>query len=764
MEIREIAISHYGPLRDIVHQPKPGLQVFFGPNESGKTLLMDAILKLMLGNRIKDFKDIDRVPAPPAGRIALAFAGSEYIFDGSTRFDTVTGLDSNHLRNVFVIRNKDLLMLNQADYLRRISDKLTGMESRRLTELKKIVQKRGQLTNPSSSARLSKSAEFNKIGEHVDTAEELGQEIREYLSLARDRKLDALERRLEETRRNLIDLNTQISLQEQAEKWQDYSALAEMVREHEELTAAAQSLQAYTKTAFLRLQDYESRSQAARETAKDSKVKLDQLKPRLEGAMAKLTDLDAQLAPLEKRKSKLDYLEQEALVAAKTSPPQTATAFTRFGYGLAGIAAMGLALAALGLLPSPLDLFPYFALGALAVLWLVERTSRSRIQEHRRRDKSLLQEGAASGILAATLQELAVAVASEKNSLEVVRSRRQQLAETVRDMERQQEHHEENIRATTARADDLQNQLKQELQRLGVESLEEFGSLMEKYNLAQAQCDELHQRLEERFAQVPVLAGRWCDLLQQLSVPKNPGIAFDRLLLADLRRDKDACAEKIETLQSELSRHHATLANFAANCQGLPLEEETGRCLPPRFNNLDILEHAALVLDEFVSTVRSRAETACKTLSILESLELEEKEKMGDLVGKDKPVQEIFHSITHGRYADISLDTDLNIRVKNREGLELPASALSQGTLDQLYLSLRLSLAQDLLSGKPGFLLLDDAFLCADTERMESMLAVLAELAGQGWHILYFTMDERLAKLVSKFTDNTLISLKHMLA
>lgn len=763
MEVKEIAISHYGPLRDVKHRPSPGLQVFFGPNESGKTLLIDAILKLMLGNRIKDFKDIDRVPDLPRGRVALAIEGTEHIFDGSTRLDGVTGLDSNHLRNVFVIRNKDLLMVNQADYLRRVNDQLTGMEGRRLAELKKIVQRRGQLTNPSSTAKLSKSAEYNKIGEQVENAEAAAQQIEEYLEIAREKELGALERHLEDTRRELQGLNRHISIQEQAEKWQEYAALAEMVREHEELAAAAQSLQEYTKTTFLKLQDLESRSQAARETARDSKEKLTQLQPRLAGAEAKLTELEAQHAPLEKRKSKLDYLEQETLAYARTAPPP-GTTFARFGYGLAALAAISILLAALGMLPTPLNFFPYAALVGLAILWLAERTSRARAQEHRRRDRTLLQEGAASGIMAATLQELAAAVASEKNSIEIARYRQQQLAETVRDMDRQRHHLEENIRATMTRADDLQHQLILELQRLGVDSLEQFGKRMEKYNLAQAQCDELHQRLEDKFAQVPLLAGRWCDLLKQLPVPENPGIAFDRASLASLRQAKDTCTERIEELQEELSRHQATLANFSAVCQALPLEEETGQRLAARIANLDMLEYACQVLNQFVLTVKARADIACKTLGILETMELEEREKMADLVSADKPVRAIFKAITNQRYTDVILDSELNIRVVNREGLELPATALSQGTFDQLYLALRLSLAKDLLAGKPGFLLLDDAFLCADSDRLAKMLEVLAQLAVQGWHILYFTMDERLAKAAPGFTRNPLITLDSLMS
>ncbi|HPZ22974.1 MAG TPA: hypothetical protein PKV05_08145, partial [Bacillota bacterium] len=124
----------------------------------------------------------------------------------------------------------------------------------------------------------------------------------------------------------------------------------------------------------------------------------------------------------------------------------------------------------------------------------------------------------------------------------------------------------------------------------------------------------------------------------------------------------------------------------------------------------------------------------------------------------------IFRTITAGKYTRVLLDPQLNLQVETCQGLELPASALSQGTFDQLYLALRLSLAQDMLAGSPGFLILDDAFLCADSARLEKMLALMARLARDGWQILYFTMDERFLRAAPAHTDNAVIFLDPLVA
>lgn len=762
MEIREIAINHYGPLRDIRYSPQPGLQVFHGPNESGKTLLLDSILKLMLGNRLRDFSDIDRVPDPPQGRIAMRIEGREHILDGSTRLDQLTKLDSSYLRNIFVIRNKDLNIAGQSGFLRRVNDQLTGMESQRLSDLKDILRRQGRLTNPTASARLSKSAEFSKIGEHVETAEALAEEIQAYLSTAKDQQLDSIERRLEETRGNLRNLMAEIRGQELAEKYQAYLDLVQMVDEYEERAEVAGRLQPYTQRTLITLQELESRAAINRDTAEANQNKLAQLTPRLEKAHAMHTAAKAKVAPLVDRMPQLENLEQRTLLAAGTSAPQPVP-LAKFIIPMLIVTVLGLIIAGLAQpFSTLLAAIPALSLFSAAALFMLDRWLSNKVREHEQRNRLLLQEGAASGIMALTLQELAATLAQQKIGLQQDRSTLQTLSDDVRGMRQQQENFLDNIHVASANADKAEHQLRQQLRQLGVTSLEEFGTKMAEYNQAQTQCDELHQRLEEEFGQLPPHTGGWRQLLLQRPVPAAAATTYDRNHLVQLRSLRDSTQEQVDKVREQLQQHKTTLAGFASACQGLPLDEEGIGALPPDIVNLEMLEHAGTVLEEFATAVRTRFSTAKHLLEVLDELEREEQAKMVDLVGTNKPVQEIFRTVTGGRYTAISLDEDLNIQVQNSSGLTLPASALSQGTYDQLYLALRLSLAKDLLAGEPGFLLLDDAFLCADSQRLDRLLAVLAEEAAQGWQIIYFTMDERLVEAARRHTSTPPVLLNQL--
>lgn len=95
--------------------------------------------------------------------------------------------------------------------------------------------------------------------------------------------------------------------------------------------------------------------------------------------------------------------------------------------------------------------------------------------------------------------------------------------------------------------------------------------------------------------------------------------------------------------------------------------------------------------------------------------------------------------ITGGRYREAVVGDDLSIRVFAPEtGRQTPATALSRGTQDQIYLVQRLEVAT-MLDPKTGNvpLLLDDPFARFDDRRLEFGLEILRDVAGQRQVILF---------------------------
>jgi uncharacterized protein YhaN len=105
---------------------------------------------------------------------------------------------------------------------------------------------------------------------------------------------------------------------------------------------------------------------------------------------------------------------------------------------------------------------------------------------------------------------------------------------------------------------------------------------------------------------------------------------------------------------------------------------------------------------------------------------------------------EYFAALTQGRYTAVSLTRDLEVTVREGESLtEQPLAYLSQGTVDQLYLALRLAVAETVLpEGQTCPLILDDALVSFDDQRLALALDLLADLA-KDRQILLFTCQQR---------------------
>jgi uncharacterized protein YhaN len=110
-----------------------------------------------------------------------------------------------------------------------------------------------------------------------------------------------------------------------------------------------------------------------------------------------------------------------------------------------------------------------------------------------------------------------------------------------------------------------------------------------------------------------------------------------------------------------------------------------------------------------------------------------------------------FRRVTAGRYVNLIADPDSegrqSIRVVSSSGQEIDAASLSRGTVEQLYLCLRLALAESFAERSIGLpMVLDDVLVNFDPERAEAMAMELA-LTARHRQILLMTCHPRLAEL-----------------
>ncbi len=106
-----------------------------------------------------------------------------------------------------------------------------------------------------------------------------------------------------------------------------------------------------------------------------------------------------------------------------------------------------------------------------------------------------------------------------------------------------------------------------------------------------------------------------------------------------------------------------------------------------------------------------------------------------------RQAQDIFSRLTDGKYSRVTLQQDLSIQAgASEEPVLRPALWRSEGTIDQLYLALRLAVSRELTPAAP--LILDDAFARFDDGRLKNAMDILKEEA-QSRQIILFTCQSR---------------------
>ena len=106
-----------------------------------------------------------------------------------------------------------------------------------------------------------------------------------------------------------------------------------------------------------------------------------------------------------------------------------------------------------------------------------------------------------------------------------------------------------------------------------------------------------------------------------------------------------------------------------------------------------------------------------------------------------KRAQELFGKLTGGRYQRLTLTEDFSVNASaENEDTMRSAQWRSDGTMDQLYLALRLSVAEELTPEAP--LVLDDALVRFDDTRLAEALNILRETA-ENKQVILFTCQGR---------------------
>ena len=704
----------FGKLEHETITLRPDLNVIEAPNEWGKSTWCAFLVNMLYGldTRAKSTKtalaDKDRYApwsgAPMAGRIELNWNGRDITIERSTRgrlifgefkaYETATGIDIPELngancgqqllgveRSVFTragfLKLTDL-PVSQDDALRRRLNNLvtTGDESGAGDKLEKTLKD------------LKNKCRYNRSG-LIPQAEAQREMLRSQLDELRDlsEQSDSITQRIHQLEQRIGQLeNHKESLRYEAAK-----ADAEKVGAAEAAQAEAQSAYDGLLQSCEGLSE-ESAAQQALRTGNE--LRQQQLSLQMEEKMLppepqkpEVPDYLQGIAPEKAEAAAQADLDDLAALEAKMSRKNSISIVVGV---LCTLALIAVAVARLAFhVDSPIL---FLAVGAALFvtlvggsIWSILFTNRWRKQVEALYDK---HPGRNAGLWLSDAVQYAAAQSAYEAALAEATALRGDLAQRKAALAQQ-------IQAYT-QGDDIEV------------CLDRWQQVIAARNALADAARQLKQ------------AQRHAETLRSMAKTAEPPKVPSNLTYTEVETDGFLSSARFELKQSQLQ-----LGQFQGRCEALGLESDLKEQLRAVNHRIRKLEDTYDALE-----IAQRALSAATT---------QLQRRFAPRISKR--AQELFGKLTGNRYDRLTLSEDLSLNVGAAEEDTLrPSLWRSEGTVDQLYLALRLAVAEELTPNAP--LILDDALVRFDDDRHAAAMDILRQTA-QNKQVILFTCQSR---------------------
>jgi len=217
-------------------------------------------------------------------------------------------------------------------------------------------------------------------------------------------------------------------------------------------------------------------------------------------------------------------------------------------------------------------------------------------------------------------------------------------------------------------------------------------------------------------------------------------------------------------------KYHGTIEEiFIEKVFGMEIEElyEVQNEIISKINNINLELNSLKIKKENIQSKLSNAETIGNNIEFLnqekdnlDSLNksfnlavdvlteayLEMKEQVSPSL--TTKLNKMIEKISNGKYNNLILDDEKGLCVELESGEYISCEKLSIGTIDEIYLSLRLSVLEDITNEKLP-IILDEAFAYFDNERLYNFLEFLLKEYSE-YQIIIFTCSNREIDIFNK--------------
>lgn len=765
MRIKEFSVTRYGPLLQYGPFLLNNFNLFFGYNEEGKSLLIDAIVRFLFRKQSKIFNNINRVDEEPEGYVYIEVTrGNILKLPENGDVTTLTGLSPREYRDIFIIRNSDLSIPEEESIYRDVQNKLLGLRTERIQKIKKKLLDIGKLTPRGEFQDLKEEKLKTRLLKAKQTIEQIN-------SLQEEYQKDNVEK--EEAK--LVILTEQI---EQIEKTiSNYEDARKREIYQKGITALDKLLEA--RKVLYQLGNYKEGEEEIWKNSERDINKAEKKKAELERKLtlnnSELTSKQEELSRKEHdflyyvdRKRILDNdispeiknYENHSIGFSKEKTVQKTLSFSEIAFFFLFI------ISIYGFIQSGTNFFKVllsvsgiltFSLFVGNLLFLRKKWVLSGLQE---KIKLMAHK---AGFAGKTVEETSINIANFLEEYKKTEEKRNILKDEVLGLEQENARLKDEIQKLT---DDISNNRKlidDIKERTGIQTRDDYSKNIKRKReyekIFATQNEILKSYFGEGNGTEEEKITYWQQKLNEYAPYKSmaKNVIYSEKQVTTLQSEKNKKINETKRIKKIIEVFYDRLKEIERIVNNEILKTTEGEYLICRnSNDLVVLKNS---LKTFIEEKILQKDLTLKVKTIFDEIEKEEEKKVTTLFGEKSPVSFYFNTITGGlyRYATYNAE-EKKIQVVMNNGKFLEVKKLSSGAYDQLYLSIRLALGEKLLKGEKGFFIMDDPFVKSDTGRLHKQFNILKKLALAGWQIIYFSAKDEVKTCLQDEIRNKQIS------
>jgi len=778
MKIKHLSIKSHKVLKDKEYPFQPGFNLIFGFNEQGKSLTLDTLVKLLFGKDSKKFENINRVKEDPAQfgsfvSLQTNQNGQKEVLklQGKPNLTDLVGLSADECQNLFLIRNSNLSigqdLADQDKFYTNLTDRLTGLKTQEIQSVKKELRNWAELTEKTDDFQ---STDKNlKLKDRLNQAQDLiatDGKITQLIQQDKKQKWSDQETLAVELRQKLISVAQKLGQLETAKQKQQYQLLLEKITQYQQLTSRLESLKKISQQQLNEYQLAQQDLENLKEAETELKQELETKKQKLEQEEQQYSDISQKINQQNKINEEFkNQVGPELVQLTKQSADLKAVQIKPWKIG-SFISSLLLIVSLAVYILQPTAIILSF----IAIFFITTVLSSLKyfvyIQKQQKLDTQLEE-------IKLNLAKYGIREKELDNILEKTYQYNQQFEQlknqqaTLQAMQKQTK---ADISEKESKRNTLQSRKEQTLKKITeikggcqVKNLAELEEKLNKKRVLENQQQKLEALITDQLDTAPNEQNNlasWKTKIQRMKYLEKIEIdlTYSQELVEELTQQKQDLEFNLEQLKQQLS----SLKN-----QLHDLEKEINQVLKDRTEplvceNMNDLIQAQQEIQDFIEFHYHQRQQAIDTIKILNTIEKQEKEKVGELFGPKSIISQYFKEITNNRYDTVTFDQPTgNIMVNLRsEEIFLPAESLSSGAYDQLYFAIRLGLGQKLLDNQAGFFILDDPFIKSDQKRLRQQLDMLLNFSKNGWQIIYFSAKNEVRDYLENKVNN-LITIKN---